>query len=333
VLLALVRAEGGGHMPVSAAAIVLTQEAGKLAVTAVLELRDARWRPQVWLHRVQDALSRPRNWLFAVPAVAYALNNNCALSYFFRCVNFSRIDPTCRPVAVHMQSQMDAATFQVLCNLKVGTTAVLYRVLLRRELRPQQWVAVGLLFAAAAVNSYATSRDPGAPFITPLGLAEMLGYCLVSGFAGVFTEKLLKESAAGLSFYLQNLLLYVFGVGLNAVAWWWWAPSSGGGSFTPLVWIVVASQVHERSVGVCMCPDVTPPPLCRCSTACSMAPSCAMPTTCCASLSSAARRCSRRPLRPPGSACARQCRLLPPSGWCYWPSLSTIRRGGWPVPR
>ena len=40
---------------------------------------------------------------------------------------------------------MDAATFHVLCNFKILTTAVLYRAMLGRRLTTRKWTALSLL--------------------------------------------------------------------------------------------------------------------------------------------------------------------------------------------
>jgi hypothetical protein len=80
-------------------------------------------------------------------------------------------------------------------------------------------------------------------FITTAGCVEMLLYCLVSGFAGVFTERLLKAHATDMSFYTQSLLLYAFGVALNAVAFATSENRSLMDGYSPLTSVIIASQV------------------------------------------------------------------------------------------
>ena len=62
---------------------------------------------------------------YSIPSLIYLINNN---------------------LAVHMQLQMDAASYQILSNFKIITTAVLYRLIIKQKLRKQQWFALILLF-------------------------------------------------------------------------------------------------------------------------------------------------------------------------------------------
>jgi probable UDP-sugar transporter A4 len=62
---------------------------------------------------------------YSIPGVLYFINNN---------------------LAVHMQLQMDPASYQVLSNFKIVTTAILYRIIMKQKLSRQQWFAVSLLF-------------------------------------------------------------------------------------------------------------------------------------------------------------------------------------------
>lgn len=88
----------------------------------------------------------------------------------------------------------------------------MYRVLLKRELRLHQWMALFLLFLSCLLNAVAATRgqdgkEDKQAHISVTGLALMTVYCLNSGFAGittwvrcwlnipgVATEKLLKRN-------------------------------------------------------------------------------------------------------------------------------------------
>ncbi|XP_054648486.1 probable UDP-sugar transporter protein SLC35A4 [Dunckerocampus dactyliophorus] len=140
---------------------------------------------------------------YAIPAALYAVNNN---------------------LVVLMQAYMDPSSFQVLSNLKIAVTALLYSLCLGRRLRWGQWFSLGLLVAAGVCHSY-SSLDPaegvaaeGAArlHITAWGLFLILVYCCVSGLAAVYTERVLKSQNLPLS--LQNLYLYVFGVLINGLS-------------------------------------------------------------------------------------------------------------------
>lgn len=165
---------------------------------------------------------------YAVPALLYALNNN---------------------LAVLMQAHMDPSTFQILSNLKIVFTAVLYSSCLRRPLRPAQCAALGLLTIAGVSHSYLSldlndtghSKSSGL-HVTAWGLFLVVVYSFASGLAAVYTEWMLKSQKLPLS--LQNLYLYVFGVAINGVCAAFSVQSGKGflEGYSGLTWLIVASQ-------------------------------------------------------------------------------------------
>ncbi|KAF0299407.1 UDP-galactose/UDP-N-acetylglucosamine transporter srf-3 [Amphibalanus amphitrite] len=93
-------------------------------------------------------------------------------------------------------SNLDAATYQVTYQLKILTTAIFAVTLLRRSLRPLHWpspVPGGAEAAAAAGQS---------PL---LGFCAALAACFLSGFAGIYFEKILKGS--NVSVWIRNVQL------------------------------------------------------------------------------------------------------------------------------
>uniref|UniRef100_UPI0037E80C7B probable UDP-sugar transporter protein SLC35A4 n=1 Tax=Semicossyphus pulcher TaxID=241346 RepID=UPI0037E80C7B len=182
-----------------------------------------------------SALNAPQRLVlvapYAVPAILYALNNN---------------------LVVLMQAYMDPSSYQVLSNLKIASTALLYSLCLGKRLRPTQWFALGLLMAAGMCHTY-SSLDLGDPVragaeegprlhITAWGLFLVLVYCCVSGLAAVYTERVLKSQRLPLS--LQNLYLYVFGVAINGLSSF--SSVAGEKSFlegySGVVWVIIAGQ-------------------------------------------------------------------------------------------
>ncbi|XP_033971737.1 probable UDP-sugar transporter protein SLC35A4 [Trematomus bernacchii] len=168
---------------------------------------------------------------YAVPALLYALNNN---------------------LVVLMQAYMDPSSYQVLSNLKIASTALLYSFCLGKRLRPSQWLALGLLMCAGVCHSY-SSLDLGDPgrveaeegpriHITAWGLFLVLVYCCVSGLAAVYTERVLKSQKLPLS--LQNIYLYVFGVAINGLSSFSFI--TGEKSFlegySGVVWVIIVGQ-------------------------------------------------------------------------------------------
>ncbi|XP_068021753.1 probable UDP-sugar transporter protein SLC35A4 [Melanerpes formicivorus] len=214
-LLALCKVDGA--IPFSSTAVVVLVELTKLLLSLLLlPLSQQRPPPHVsWRHAAPFALS----------ALLYAANNN---------------------LVVHMQLFMDPSTFQVLSNLKVLSTALLYSLLLRRRLSSRQWLGLGLLLAAGLSYSWGGLRGPGGASGTRLhvtlpGLLLLSVYCLVSGLSAVYTEAILKAQALPLG--LQNLFLYSFGVLLNLLGYFWQGAEGGFlQGFSPWLLLVVLSQ-------------------------------------------------------------------------------------------
>ncbi|XP_028272866.1 probable UDP-sugar transporter protein SLC35A4 [Parambassis ranga] len=166
---------------------------------------------------------------YAVPAVLYAFNNN---------------------LVVVMQAYMDPSSYQVLSNLKIASTALLYSLCLGKRLLPAQWLALGLLTLAGVSHSYSsldlkdTERAEEVPrlHITAWGLLLILVYCTVSGLAAVYTERVLKSQKLPLS--LQNLYLYMFGVAINGLSSFLSVASDKSflEGYSGVVWVIVAGQ-------------------------------------------------------------------------------------------
>jgi len=195
-----------GQIPFNPTSAVFATEALKLLICLLIfavNLRLSR-RPFV-PPKVQQA------WPYAVPALIYAINNN---------------------LAYYIQLHMDPASFQILSNMKIASTAVLYRVVMKKKIGAIQSFALLLLILAGVSNSIGGSiskrsdtdneeagvldgeLDASTLHVSFVGLVLILLYSFLSGLAGVYTEYILKRSNE-LPLSLQNILLYVFGVGIN----------------------------------------------------------------------------------------------------------------------
>nr|CDS32909.1 UDP sugar transporter protein SLC35A4 [Hymenolepis microstoma] len=172
-------------------------------------------------------------WLlvpFAVPAILYTITNNLGLM---------------------IQMEMDPATYQVLANLKVFSTAILFRIIIKRPLSYRQWFALFLLIVAGVINgsaNYDTSNTNSSSMlhITFKGIIMMSIYCTVSGFASVYTEYVLK-SRVHMSLNIQNATLYIFGTIINASLYVFQEAIVTGNfylirGFTFLTWLLVVTQ-------------------------------------------------------------------------------------------
>jgi len=154
----------------------------------------------------QDIIDVPYDTLkLAVPSILYTVQNN--LQY----------------VAV---SNLDAATFQVTYQLKILTTALFSVTMLQRVLAPVKWLSLVILTLGVAFvqipPDYFTGGDQATAAPKPhqdtfTGLVAVLMACVMSGFAGVYFEKILKGSEV--SVWMRNIQLGLFGtvIGLMGV--------------------------------------------------------------------------------------------------------------------
>ncbi|XP_063058051.1 solute carrier family 35 member A3a isoform X2 [Engraulis encrasicolus] len=145
----------------------------------------------------QEIVQKPVETLkLAIPSGIYTLQNN--LLY----------------VAL---SNLDAATYQVTYQLKILTTALFSVSMLGRKLGVYQWLSLLILMGGVALvqwpsESPAESKQEqeassGSPLV---GLVAVLVACCSSGFAGVYFEKILKESKQ--SVWVRNIQLGMFGL-------------------------------------------------------------------------------------------------------------------------
>uniref|UniRef100_A0A8C6VTX8 Solute carrier family 35 member A3a n=2 Tax=Nothobranchius TaxID=28779 RepID=A0A8C6VTX8_NOTFU len=144
----------------------------------------------------QEILHKPIDTLkLAIPSGIYTLQNN--LLY----------------VAL---SNLDAATYQVTYQLKILTTALFSVSMLGRRLGVYQWLSLLILMAGvtlvqwpseSAATSEKEAHSSGSQFV---GVAAVLVACCSSGFAGVYFEKILKESKQ--SVWVRNIQLGLFGL-------------------------------------------------------------------------------------------------------------------------
>lgn len=127
-------------------------------------------------------------------------------------------------------SHLDAATYQVTYQLKILTTAMFAVVILRRRLFNTQWGALVLLVMGiilvqlAQTDGGSDSGNTGDPTAETtisstaamptqnrmLGLWAALGACFLSGFAGIYFEKILK--GAEISVWMRNVQLSLLSI-------------------------------------------------------------------------------------------------------------------------
>eukprot|EP00747_Dinoflagellata_sp_TGD_P167125 gnl/TRDRNA2_/TRDRNA2_191041_c0_seq1.p1 gnl/TRDRNA2_/TRDRNA2_191041_c0~~gnl/TRDRNA2_/TRDRNA2_191041_c0_seq1.p1 ORF type:complete len:397 (-),score=60.97 gnl/TRDRNA2_/TRDRNA2_191041_c0_seq1:228-1304(-) len=119
-------------------------------------------------------------------------------------------------------SNLSGAVYQVTYQLKILTTAILSVLILGKSLGATKWTALMMLTAGVTLIQYPRGETGGTP--TPsapvggnqaIGLIAVLSACVTSGLAGVYLEKILKQSDA--SIWLRNIQLALFGSILGLV--------------------------------------------------------------------------------------------------------------------
>ena len=219
-----------------------TTEFIKLLVAGCLLYRDiANSKPA----STADTVIMPKEPMFiikyAIPGLLYAICN--VLNYV-------------------VVSMVGSTNYQLLNNMKIITTAVIYRLTLGREIKMIQWTAILLLTLAmcvAALQNCPTPHVPGVeapPLRMTAGVLSMIVVSCLSSLAGVYNEKLIKGSNANV--WYQNVLLYMwtfsFCIGKNVV----WPEESagttggaGGGlfqGFTVVLWMVIFMKAFYGQV-------------------------------------------------------------------------------------
>ena len=171
--------------------VVFMTECLKYLLCLLLLLASTNWSllDSLVLFR-EEVICRPREtFMLAIPACLYTLQNNLLI------------------IAL---SNLDAATYQVTYQLKILTTAGFSVILLRKKLARRQWLALVLLMLGVTMVQV-TSEDPGhtSGQNRLLGFSAVLVACFSSGYAGVFYEKLVKQSSQP-SIVVRNLQLGLF---------------------------------------------------------------------------------------------------------------------------
>ncbi|XP_007250690.3 solute carrier family 35 member A3b isoform X2 [Astyanax mexicanus] len=189
-----------GPRYLASTAVVFT-EVIKIIACVILVFRDHNCSMR-GLNQVlkEEIVNKPLETLkLAIPSGIYTLQNN--LLY----------------VAL---SNLDAATYQVTYQLKILTTALFSVSMLGKRLGVYQWLSLVILMMGVALVQWPSDpqKSPeekgmeqemptGSQFV---GLLAVLVACFSSGFAGVYFEKILKETKQ--SVWIRNIQLGLFGL-------------------------------------------------------------------------------------------------------------------------
>ncbi|KAL1830352.1 hypothetical protein ACET3Z_000003 [Daucus carota] len=172
------------------ATVPFLAEVFKLLVSGILLRREFFKLPPPLMTKEWKTIS-----LYPIPSIIYLIHNN---------VQFATL------------TYVDTSTYQIMGNLKIVTTAVLFRLFLRRKLSNLQWMAIFLLAIGTTTSQVKGCGEASCDslFSSPIPgyMLGVLSACL-SALAGIYTEFLLKKKNDSL--YWQNVQLYMFGAIFN----------------------------------------------------------------------------------------------------------------------
>ena len=120
-------------------------------------------------------------------------------------------------------SNLEAASFQVLYQLKILTTALFSVSMLGKKINQYQWCAIIVLMIGVAIvqtdgDGKKKDSENGNPF---LGLICVLLACTCSGFAGVFFERILKHRSNKISLWERNIQMAAISCFLGILGLLW----------------------------------------------------------------------------------------------------------------
>ena len=178
----------------NATSVVLLTESGKLGLALGMYLR-FDGSPEVLARTVMGTL--PLLVKYSVPAALYCIYNNLVYT------NLASFDP---------------GTYNVLSQLRIVLTGLLYQVLFSKRLSRSQWLSIALIAVGCVTKeSSKLGASPVARGAAASAWLLLLAQMLASVFAGVYNEVLLKGStgSAVVPTNLQNAFLYLSSVGWN----------------------------------------------------------------------------------------------------------------------
>jgi len=172
-------------------AITLLFELAKLLISLILLFLNSNQKDYgAFLISMKDST------MFAIPAIIYVINDNLLFTIL------SIIE--------------EATTFEILANMRILATAILFRLVFHRPLHKVQWAALLLLAIGSATSQLVTCGDYLISNVPASGFILVLLYSILLACAGIYTEYLMKRKANE-NFYLQNVQLHVWGSFFNAI--------------------------------------------------------------------------------------------------------------------
>ena len=117
-------------------------------------------------------------------------------------------------------SNLDVATYQITYQLKILTTAIFAVTMLNKKLISTQWLSLLILIAGVAMVQLSDVKESKSSANVAeqskiVGFRAALSACCLSGFAGVYFEKILKGS--DVSVWMRNVQLALLSVPMGLI--------------------------------------------------------------------------------------------------------------------
>jgi len=185
-----------GDMFISTTAVLMAELVKLIACLGLVWNAEGRSLSRWWAALDSTIIKQPFDTLkVCVPSFVYLIQNN--LLY----------------VAA---SNLDVATYQITYQLKILTTAMFAVTMLNKKLISTQWVSLLVLIAGVAavqLSDVKEQKSAGPEQSKIIGFTAALTACCLSGFAGVYFEKILKGS--DVSVWMRNVQLALLSVPLG----------------------------------------------------------------------------------------------------------------------
>jgi len=111
-------------------------------------------------------------------------------------------------------SQLDATVYQVLYQVKLLTTAMFSVIILNRSFSTVRWISLAVLASGVALVQVSGMKseddENGGIHMTLSGVLALFTAACLSGLAGVWFEKMLKDSKV--SIWVRNIQLGLFSI-------------------------------------------------------------------------------------------------------------------------
>lgn len=167
----------------------------------------------------------------AVPSLIYTIQNN---------------------LLFYALSNLNSAVFQVGYQIKILTTAIFSVLMLGKSISQMQWLSLVVLAAGVAIAQLSAQKssknnEENGDRNMVLGFVAVLVAACLSGFAGVYFEKILKNSQTTLwmrniQMCLTAVIISLFCVGLNEKDWKSVSDNGFFYGYTFVVWNVIFLQ-------------------------------------------------------------------------------------------